>query len=287
MISCILLISMMLSTAPGTPGRLPAIQMARTEFEAGNYSAAVQTLTAALSEAPQDSSLHYWALRSYYELQDYENAVTSGEKAVKLDPQNAEYNRWLGRAYGAKAEQSRSFFLARKVKQAFEAAVRFAPWNIAARRDLMQYLVEAPWIVGGDKQKAREQIEAISKIDPIEGHLARGAYFASDKKWKEAEAEYVAVLDAPPHATDDYMEAAQFFVDRKDAQQIERAVEAARRIDSKDPRLDYYKAVSLILRRSDIPTAEKLLKSYVANVPQKSDYPSHNSAREWLSRNGK
>src|SRR6266850_65809 len=238
MISCILLISMMLSTAPGTPGRLPAIQMARTEFEAGNYSAAVQTLTAALSEAPQDSSLHYWALRSYYELQDYENAVTFGEKAVKLDPQNAEYNRWLGRAYG-------------------------------------------------DKQKAREQIEAISKIDPIEGHLARGAYFAADKKWKEAEAEYVAVLDAPPHAIDDYMEAAQFFVDRKDAQQIERAVEAARSIDSKDPRLDYYKAVSLILRRSDTPTAEKLLKSYVANVPQRSDYPSHNSAREWLSRNGK
>src|SRR5258705_11813512 len=105
MISCILLISMMLSTAPGTPGRLPAIQMARTEFEAGNYSAAVQTWTARLSEAPQNSSLHYWALRPYYELRDYENAVTFSDKAVKLDPPNAEYNRWLGRAYEAKAQQ--------------------------------------------------------------------------------------------------------------------------------------------------------------------------------------
>src|SRR5467141_1187110 len=146
MISCILLISMMLSTAPGTPGRLPAIQMARTEFEAGNYSAAVQTLTAALSEAAQDSSLHYWALRSYYELRDYDNAVTHGEKAVKLDPQNAEYNRWLGRAYGGKAEESHSFFVARKVKQAFEAAVHLAPLSIQARRDLMEFLAEAPWI---------------------------------------------------------------------------------------------------------------------------------------------
>ena len=83
------------------------------------------------------------------------------------------------------------------------------------------------------------------------------------------------------------MEVAQFFEERKDARHLERALDGASRVDSKDPRLDYYKAVSLILRRSDIPTAEKLLKSYVANVPQKSDYPSHNSAREWLSRNGK
>src|SRR2546430_12153942 len=122
MISCILLISVLLNTAPAMPGSLPALQMVLAEFEAGNYSAAVQTLTAALSEAPQDPSLHYWALRSYYELRDYESAVTYGEKAVKLEPQNAEYNRWLGRAYGARAEQRHSFFLARKVKQAFEAA---------------------------------------------------------------------------------------------------------------------------------------------------------------------
>jgi tetratricopeptide (TPR) repeat protein len=287
MISCILLISALLNTAPAVAAPEPSIQRALTEFEAGNYSGAVQTLTAALSETPQDASLHYWALRSYYELRDYEKAVTYGEKAVNLDPQNAEYNRWLGRAYGARAEQSRSFFLARKVKQAFEAAVRFAPWNIAARRDLMQYLVEAPWIVGGNKEKAREQIEAISKIDPVEGHLARGAYFATDKKWKEAEAEYAAVLDAKPHRLETYMEIAEFFVERKDPQHLDRAVEGARHLDSKDPRLDYYSAVSLILRRIDPVAAEKLLISYVAHVPERSDYPSHSSAREWLSRNGR
>src|SRR5213076_2140593 len=97
-------------------------------------------------------------------------------------------------AYGAKAEESRSFFIARKVKQAFEAAVHLAPMSIAARRDLMQFLAEAPWIVGGDKTGAREQIEAISKIDAAEGHLARGAYLAADKKWQEAEQEYSAAL---------------------------------------------------------------------------------------------
>jgi tetratricopeptide (TPR) repeat protein len=286
MIVCILLISLALISAPAVPATPGPAEAARAAFETGNYSLAVKTVTAALSDAPQDPSLHYWALRSYYELRDYENAINHGEKAVKLDPHNGEYNRWLGRAYGAKAELSHSFFIARKVKQAFEAAVHFAPASIPARRDLMQFLAEAPWIVGGDKQKAKEQAVVISKMDPVEGHLAQGAYFAADKKWKEAEAEYAAALDSHPRSVDSYIEVAEFFEERKDGKQVERAVEGAKRIDSNDPRLDYYRAVSLILRGEQLQTAEKLLQSYVANVPQRSDYPSHRSAQEWLNRIG-
>ena len=278
---CIFIFSLMLYTAPAPPG---AADAARAAFETGNYSAALETVTAALSSGPKDPSLHYWALRTYYELHEYEKAVAHGEEAVKLDPANAEYNRWLGRAYGEKAEQNHSFFLAKKVKQAFEAAVHLAPTSIPARRDLMEFLAQAPWIVGGDKQKAKEQIDAISKMDSIEGHLARGSYFKADKKWKEAEAEYAAVLDAESRRVDGYMEAAQFFEERKDAQRIEQAVESASRIDSKDPRVAYYNAVTLVLKGSDLPTAEKLLRSYVANIPERSDYPSHKEAREWLSR---
>jgi tetratricopeptide (TPR) repeat protein len=287
MISGILLISLLLNTTPVAAPVAGAIATARAAFDAGNYSGALKTLNSALSEEPKDPSLHYWALRSYYELKDFENAVTHGETAVKLDPLNAEYTRWLGRAYGAKAEESRSFFLARKVKQAFEAAVHLAPTSIAARRDLMQYLLEAPWIVGGDKGKAREQVDAISKMDAVQGHLARGAYFAADKQWKLAEGEYAAALDKRPQLIDNYMEVADFFTERQDGQALERAIEAAKRIDPKDPRLEFYTAVSLILRRNDLPTAERLLRSYVASVPERSEYPSHKSAQEWLSRIGR
>src|SRR6266581_3127561 len=178
MIFSLLLLSAFLTQDP--------IQTAHSQFDSGNYTAAVKTLTAALAQSPGDASLHYWIARSYYELRNYDEAVRHAETSVKLAPENAEYNRWLGRAYGAKADQSRSFFLARKVKQAFEAAVRLAPGSIPARRDLMQYCVEAPWIVGGDKNKARQQIDAISKLDPVEGRLARGAYLRVEKQWKAA-----------------------------------------------------------------------------------------------------
>jgi tetratricopeptide (TPR) repeat protein len=259
------------------------IEVARTEFEIGNYSKAVKTATEALAGYQRDGLLHYWALRSYYELRDYDNAIAHGEQAVKLDPQNAEYNRWLGRAYGGKAEQSHSFFLARKVKQAFETAVHLAPNNVPARGDLMQFLSDAPWIVGGDKQKAKEQVDAISRLDATEGHRARAAFFAADRKWKEAEAEYVMVVNANPRDLEAYLEAAEFFAERKNPQQLEHTLEAAKRVKPKDPRLDYFSAVLLILRGTELETAKKLLERYLANVPPRSDYPSHLAAQAWLS----
>src|SRR5262249_36047884 len=253
-------------------------------FAAGRYVEAQKILTAALEAAPQDAAINYWLGRSYYEQHNYERAVTYAEASVKLAPQNAEYQRWLGRAYGAKAEESRSFFLARKVKQAFEAAVRLAPRSIEARRDLMQYLAEAPWIVGGDKSKAREQVQAISQLDAMEGHLAQAAYFCTQKKWNEAQTEYLAVLDQQPTRIEPYMEAAEFFADRKDPSNLDRVLAGAGRVNSHDPRVDFYRAVVLILRGTERPTAEKLLTLYIANVPERSEYPSHNRAKQWLDQ---
>jgi tetratricopeptide (TPR) repeat protein len=279
-----MLMSAVLSTLPVQAGHRRPTQTAEAAFLAGNYQGAVKILTEAIAKTPQDASLYYWALRSYYEMGDVDNAISYGEKAVDLDDKSAEYVRWLGRAYGAKAEKSHSFFLARKVKHSFEAAVDLDPSSIPARRDLMQYLTEAPWIVGGSKGKAVEQIEAIAKLDPIEGYLARGAFYAAQKKWPEAEAAYAAAVDAPATRVDSLMEAAEFFMQRKNARYVERAVEIAARLNAKDPRLDFYRAVSLVLRGADFPVARKLLQSYMDNTPQRSDYPSHSSAREWFSR---
>jgi tetratricopeptide (TPR) repeat protein len=277
-----LLVSLLLMTMPVAATQQPALQTAQSHFAAGRYAEAVKMLTAALDIAPQDAAVNYWLARTYYEQRNYEKAITFGEEAVKLAPENGEYQRWLGRIYGAKAEQSHSFFLARKVKQAFEAAVRLAPRSIEARRDLMQFLAEAPWIVGGDKGKAREQVQAISQLDPMEGRLAQAAFLSAQKKWKEAQAEYLAVLEMHPTHPEPYMEAAQFFADRKDPNNLDRVLTDANAVNLHDPRLDFYRAVVLILRGSERATAEKLLTTYINNIPERSDYPSHDSARQWL-----
>jgi tetratricopeptide (TPR) repeat protein len=258
------------------------VQLAQAYFEAGKFAEAVKTLTPAHELAPRDPSINFWLARSYYEQQNYDKAIAYAEQAVKVGSDNGEYYRWLGRAYGAKAEQSHSFFLARKVKQAFEAAVSFAPRSVEARRDLMQFLAEAPWIVGGDKEKAKHEIESISKLDAIEGRLARASYLCVEKRWKDAETEYLAVVEQHPTRIEAYVEAAQFFADRKDANNLDLVLNGASRLNSRDPRLDFYRAVALILRHSELSKAEALLTSYVANVPQRSDYPSHKDAQVWL-----
>src|SRR5215475_7787690 len=279
-----LLISLILTTSPPTESEQQGLQAAQSHFAAGRYVEAQKLLTAALEATPQDAAVNYWLARSYYEQHNYEKAVTYAEAAVNLAPQNAEYQRWLGRAYGARAEESRSFFLARKVKQAFEAAVRLAPRSIEARRDLMQYLAEAPWIVGGDKNKAKEQVQAISQLDPMEGRLAQAAYLCTQKKWSDAQTEYLAVIDQQPVRIEPYMEAAEFFADRKDPSNLDRVLVGAGLVNSRDPRLDFYRAVVFILRGNERTTAEKLLTSYIANVPERSDYPSHNQAKAWLQQ---
>ena len=260
----------------------PAVETAQMQFESGHYDEAIKTLVAVHRLMPDDPAVDYWLERSYYEKQNFDEAIACGERAVKTAPQNAEYHRWLGRSYGAKAEQSHSFFLARKVKKAFETAVNLAPSNVAARRDLIRYLVEAPWIVGGDKEKAKQHIEFVTKLDSVQGRLARAEMFWAEKKWKDAELEYLAALDQHSGNIDAYMEAADFFEHRQDANNLERALNDAVVAAVRDPRVDYYRAVALILRGMELPAACALLHSYVTNVPERADYPSHAAAMKWL-----
>jgi tetratricopeptide (TPR) repeat protein len=39
-----------------------------------------------------------------------------------------------------------------------------------------------------------------------------------------------------------------------------------------------------VLSGTDLPRAEQYLKSYLASTPDRSDWPSHAGAREWLGR---
>ena len=42
--------------------------------------------------------------------------------------------------------------------------------------------------------------------------------------------------------------------------------------------------VAAVLSNSNLPRAEQDLKSYLASAPDRSDWPSHAAAREWLGR---
>lgn len=262
-----------------------AIQTAQRQFKQGNYSSAISTLQAAITQNPSSPDAHFWLGRSYYELRDYDNAVAQFEKSIDLDSKNSVYHQWLGRAYGGKADKDRSLFDARKVKKEFQAAVQLNPSNISAREDLEEYCIDAPWVAGGSKDEAKAQVEAISALDPIKGHLARGALYEKESKKSElAEAEYRQVLNSKPNDIDAYFDVATFFQRQNKPSDMEAAIQAAAQVNPNDPRLAFYRGVSGVLSNTESARAEEYLKAYLASTPDRSDWPSHATAREWLGR---
>src|SRR5580698_5363999 len=261
------------------------IQAAQRQFNAGNYSAAISTLQGAVTQNPSSAEAYYWLGRCHYELKDYDNAVTAGEKSVALDAKNSVYHEWLGRIYGGKADRDSSFSYARKVKKEFETAVQLNPANIDARRDLEDYEIQAPWMVGGNKDDAKAQMDAIVALDPVEGDLARAMY--DDEALKKPDAtlkDYHDALAANPKKIEPYLDALAYYQKQGKAADMQAAIQQASAVAPNDPRLTYYRGVASVLANTNLADAEKDLKSYLASTPDRSDWPSHASAREWLGR---
>jgi tetratricopeptide (TPR) repeat protein len=261
-----------------------SLQAAQNQFNAGNYSGAVTTLQMVLMQNPSNAEAAYWLGRAYYEQRDYDNAIAQGEKSISLDPKSSLYHQWLGQEYGGAADRDRSFSDAKKVKKEFQDAVSLNPSNIPARRDLEQYDLDAPWIVGGNKDEAMEMANAIAALDPLQGHLAHGAYLRGTKKMDQAEGEYRQVLAAKSAPIEAYFEVADFFQRQNAPADMATAIQAAAKVSPNDPRLAFYRGVAGVLAGTDLPAAEQSLKSYLANTPDRSDWPTHAGAREWLGR---
>lgn len=274
-----------LNAAPAAADVTALLHAAEQHFNDGQYAVAVSTLEAAVARDPRSAEAYYWMARSYFELRDFAKSMAQAEKAIALNAKNSIYHQWLGRAYGGEAQKQHSFFLARHVKKEFEQAVLLDPSNISARRDLEQYCIQAPWIIGGSKDQAYAQVQAITEIDAMEGHLAQAVYYqlAANRPDLAAQ-EYRQVLNSKPSKMEPYLEIMRFYQERKEPRQIESVIAAAALVSPDDPRLGYYRGVARVLSGSDPGGAEAYLKSYLATTPDRSDGPPHSWAREWLGR---
>ena len=227
-----------------TPGRLGELSEAQHQFEAGNYAGAISTLQPLAAQNSTNSDVYFWLGRCYYELRDYDNSIANLEKAVAINPKNSLYHDWLGRADGGKADVDRSFSFARKVKKEFEAAVSLDGSNAQARRDLEEFTLDAPWIVGGNKDEALEQANAIAAIDPVAGHLAHALYDReASKNNQQAESEYRASARGQAEKARAVFRGSRFLRLSEPAGRHRAAIQAAAAVSPNDPRLAFYRGV--------------------------------------------
>ncbi len=206
--------------------------------------------------------------RAYYAMERWDDAVKWGERAVAVQPGNADYHLWLARAYGRKAGDSNPLAaagLARKAKNEFERAVQLDPANVEARSDLSKYYTQAPAIMGGGLDKAREQATQVGKYDAAEAHLIQAQVAAKEKRYDEAETEFHNAIKQARKPANYWLELAEYYRQRGRLDDVQAAVLTAASQPGKSAGIYFDAANELYLSGRDFSVAVQYLQKYLAS----------------------
>ncbi len=251
---------------------LPAMaaDSAKDMLAAGRIDDALAALNTRLSSRPTDAESANLLCRSYFALDDWDRAETACEKAVALDPGNGRYHLWLGRVYGEKADRAgflRAATLGGKVRDEFQRAVQLAPKDVEARLDLAEFYLEAPGIVGGGRDKAREQARIIGTMDPAREHWVYARIAEKKKDSSTAEREYHQYIDLSRGDAEAWLNLALFLRRQKRMDEMEQAITKLSQSSMSKPDVLVEGAGMLYRAGRNFPFAIQLLKRYLATGP--------------------
>jgi tetratricopeptide (TPR) repeat protein len=167
--------------------------------DGGHWKRAKAALEPLVQKNPGDAQLLSLlaSVRSAY--RDYKGALELAEKAAALDPKSAAYRGLVAETACSMAGQEQSFSWARRCKKELQAAVALDPkGNVSSRWGIIEFNMQAPWIVGGSKDDARKALEEIKRIDPVRGALAQARMNELEKKPDSPEPLYLQAYQADP-----------------------------------------------------------------------------------------
>lgn len=245
-----------------------AATAAKELLAAGRVDEAIATLQKRIDQSPTDAESYNLLCRAYFMLEDWDRGVAACERARNLDPQKSLYHLWLGRAYGEKADRAgflSAAGLAKKVRTAFERAVELDPASWEARTDLAEFYLEAPGIVGGGKDKARAQADAIAALNPAMAHWVVARIAEKNKDTASAEREYRAEIAATHSGARAWLDLAIFFRHTNRLDEMEQAIRTLESAPVDRPE-SFMDGASLLLRTGrDFPLAVRLLRRYLSS----------------------
>jgi tetratricopeptide (TPR) repeat protein len=243
---------------------------AKDMLTAGRIDEAITELNGRLSAAPADAESSNLLCRAYFALEDWDRAEPSCRKAASLDPDNSLFHLWLGRVYGEKADRSNFLSaagLAGKVRGEFERAVQLNPKDVDARLDLAEFYLEAPGVVGGGEQKARQQARSIATVNPAREHWVYARIAEKKKDAVTAEREYRQYIELSKGDAEAWLNLAIFLRRQKRFNEMEQAIVELSQATM--PKLDVLVEASQMLYRTGrrYPFAIELLHRYLASGP--------------------
>jgi len=258
---------------------------------AGRVDDAIQALQQQINHTATDAESYNLLCRAYFMIDDWDHGIAACERAVNLDPKNSLYHLWLGRIYGEKADKAgflSAAGLAKKVRSEFERAVQLDPNAWQARTDLAEFYLEAPGIVGGGKDKARAQADAIAALNPAIAHWVTGRIAEKNKDNAAAEREYRAAIDASQGGAHAWLNLALFYRHTNRIDEMEQALRTmeSRPLDRPESLMD---GGSIVLRSGhDYALGVRLVRQYLssATVEEGPAFKAHYVLGQLLEKQG-
>ncbi len=280
MIACALALLMLLPGLQSNAGMQDAVAL----YERGQFSQAAVQFKRLAEGSPANPEIRIRLGRSYLKIREWDKAVREMEKAVQLEPANARYHLWLGRACGEKASNVvffKALGWARRVVKEFETARTLAPEDLDVRFDLLEYYLEAPGIVGGGRDKAEAEVQAIARLNAEKGYTARATVYSKDKKWELARKELQQAVAEYPKSIGACKDLADFLLDRSDYKGALGYAEKALELDAKSKRARLIAASAKIRLKMDLDETGAMLQGLAAGTLGDGD-PSFEEVYYWL-----
>jgi tetratricopeptide (TPR) repeat protein len=245
-------------------------------FKSSDWAQAKAEFSAAVQRNDRDARAHYYLGRLAMIENNPAAAAEHLERAVKLDDSVSDYHLWYGNATRQQAMRASMFeqpFLAKRMTAEFDRAVTLDARNIDARDALADFYSMAPAAMGGGAEKAREQAEAIARIDAMRGHLAFGRLAVRMKDTAVVEREMNAAIAAAPDTLRVYSALANWYVSQK---QWERAFATLERYIKRRPS-DPYGAYGIgriaAASGQQLERGEHGIRAFLAKPPKEAASP--------------
>lgn len=252
-------------------------------WEQKKYVEARKQLLAIKKDNKDYAAAQYYLGRVAFDEKKYDEAEEFFETAIDTNNKVAEYHTWYGNTLGTIASDANIFrqaSLGPKMKSAWEKAVELDPKTVDARESLIQYYLQAPAIAGGSVDKAIEMANEIKKIKPAEGHRQLGNIYYREKKFAEAEKEFIAMTKADATFTPGL---ANFYVLQKQYDKAFAISDEALKQNPDDMAATYQIGKLSALSGLQLDRGETALKKYLSYQPQKNE-PSHAGANMRLAQ---
>lgn len=261
-----------------------ASEQGKRLYEQRKYADAVAVLEKVDEDDEDYAAAQYYLGRVAFDQKNFDDASEYFEEATEAkNGEKSEYFTWLGDTYGTIARDANMIkqgMLAPKMKSAWERAIALDNKNLDARLSLISFYTEAPGIMGGSMDKAKEMAKQITTINPVQGHRSMGNLYMKEKNPSAAEKEYKEMVRLDPNQLPLL---GNFYVNEKQHDKAFALFDEQLKKNPQDMLSTYQLGKTSAVSGQRLDDGEQALLKYLAYTPKQNE-PSHAGANMRLAQ---